>query len=201
MDSDQHIRMVEALLFASAHPLGEKDLAERLPEDVDVAALVDELVALYAGRGVNLSQVAGKWMFRTAPDLAFLLRREVQEQRRLSRAAVETLAIIAYHQPITRAEIEDTRGVSLSKGTLDVLMEEGWVRMMGRRRTPGRPITYGTTEDFLTHFGMASVKDLPGIEELKAAGLLDNVNVAMLKLTDDEEDEGQPDLLDDEMNS
>lgn len=199
MSSDQYLRMVEALLFASAAPLSEADLSERVPEGVEVSALLDRLQAFYAGRGVNLVHVAEKWMFRTAPDLAFLLRREVQDQRRLSRAAVETLAIIAYHQPITRAEIEDTRGVSLSRGTLDVLMEEGWVRMMGRRRSPGRPVTYGTSEAFLVHFGLASIKDLPGLEELKAAGLLENVNIAMLKMTEkDTEDDRQVDFLDEE---
>lgn len=199
MTSDQYLRMVEALLFASATPLSEGDLAERVPEGVQISELLDRLQADYAGRGVNLVQVADKWMFRTAPDLAFLLRREVQEQRRLSRAAVETLAIIAYHQPITRAEIEDIRGVSLSRGTLDVLMEERWVRMMGRRRSPGRPVTYGTSEAFLVHFGLASIKDLPGLEELKAAGLLENVNIAMLKMTEKEPgDDRQADFLDEE---
>jgi segregation and condensation protein B len=193
MSSDQYLRMIEALLFASDQPLSENQLAERVPEGVDVAELIDRLQAHYAGRGVNLVEVAGKWMFRTAPDLAFLLRREVQEARRLSRAAVETMAIIAYHQPITRAEIENIRGVGLSKGTLDVLMEENFVRMLGRRRSPGRPVTYGTTQAFLVHFGLPSLKDLPGIEELKAAGLLENVNVAMLKFSDSrEEAEGGP---------
>jgi segregation and condensation protein B len=192
---DQYLRMIEAMLFASSEPLSEAQLAERVPEEIAVAPLIDRLQNFYAGRGVNLVQVAGKWMFRTAPDLAFLLRREVQEARRLSRAAVETLAIIAYHQPVTRAEIESIRGVSLSKGTLDVLMEEDWVRMMGRRRSPGRPVTYGTTAEFLVHFGLASLQDLPGIEELKAAGLLENVNVGMLKFSDGKEDEAQPDFF------
>ena len=189
MSDDQYTRMIEALLFASSEPLSEAQLAERVPEGVDVAPIVDFLQGFYAGRGVNLVRVADKWMFRTAPDLAFLLRREVQEARRLSRAAVETLAIIAYHQPITRAEIENIRGVSLSRGTLDVLMEEDWVRMMGRRRSPGRPVTYGTTSVFLVHFGLPTLKDLPGIEELKAAGLLDNVNVGMLKFSDGDDGE------------
>ena len=168
------LRMLEALLFASAEPLGEKELADRLPEGVDIAALVGELQAAYAGRGVNLVRVAGKWAFRTADDLSFLLQREALEQKKLSRAALETLAIIAYHQPVTRAEIEDVRGVSISKGTLDVLLETGWVRLRGRRRTPGRPITYGTSDAFLEHFALDAVADLPGLEELRGAGLLDS---------------------------
>ncbi|MHA1157465.1 MAG: SMC-Scp complex subunit ScpB [Alphaproteobacteria bacterium] len=167
-------RMVEAILFAAAEPVSADDLATRLPDDADVALLLDELSENYAVRGVNLVHVAGKWMFRTASDLSFLLSREAVVQRRLSRAALETLSIIAYHQPVTRADIEEIRGVATSKGTLDVLMEAGWIRMRGRRKSPGRPVTYGTTEDFLAHFGLASVADLPGQEELKAAGLLDN---------------------------
>ncbi|SHG05250.1 condensin subunit ScpB [Kaistia soli DSM 19436] len=167
------LRMVEAILFASAAPLSASEIAARLPEGSDVASLIRELQHAYSGRGVNLVQVAGKWMFRTAGDLAFLLQREQEEPKKLSRAALETLAIIAYHQPVTRAEIEEIRGVSTSKGTLDVLLETGWLRMRGRRKTPGRPITYGTTEDFLVHFGLESVGDLPGLEELRGAGLLD----------------------------
>ena len=172
-DLRQQLRMLEALLFASAEPLSEELLADRLPAGVDVPALIRELQTVYAARGVNLVRVAEKWAFRTAPDLAFLLAKEVIEPRKLSRAALETLAIIAYHQPVTRAEIEDVRGVSAAKGTLDVLMETGWVRMRGRRKSPGRPVTYGTTPDFLDHFGLASIKDLPGMDELKGAGLLD----------------------------
>src|SRR5689334_18262398 len=168
-----NLRMVEALVFASAEPLSSADIAARLPEGADVAGLLRDLVALYADRGVNLVQVAGKWTFRTAGDLSFLLSREAVEQKRLSRAALETLAIIAYHQPVTRAEIEEIRGVATSRGTLDVLLETGWIRLRGRRRTPGRPVTYGTTEAFLSHFGLDAVADLPGIEELKGAGLLD----------------------------
>ncbi len=167
------LRMVEAILFASAEPLAAAEIAARLPEGSDIASLLRELQHAYSGRGVNLVHVAGKWMFRTAGDLAFLLQREVEEPRKLSRAALETLAIIAYHQPVTRAEIEEIRGVSTSKGTLDVLLETGWVRMRGRRKTPGRPITYGTNEDFLVHFGLEAVGDLPGLEELRGAGLLD----------------------------
>ncbi len=178
----QHRRMVEAILFASEDPLSVEEITERVGEGVDVLAHIEALTENYATAGVNLVRVAGKYMFRTAEDLAFLLRREVDEPRKLSRAAVETMAIIAYHQPVTRAEIEEIRGVSISKGTLDVLMEAGWVRMMGRKRTPGRPVTYGTTEDFLVHFGIETIKDLPGVQELKAAGLLDSVDVALDKL-------------------
>jgi segregation and condensation protein B len=170
----QTLRMAEALLFASAEPLSAPDLAARLPEGADVLGLLRDLQEDYAGRGVNLVQVAGKWCFRTAGDLSFLLSRNAVEQKRLSRAAMETLAIIAYHQPVTRAEIEEVRGVATSKGTLDLLLETGWIRMRGRRRAPGRPVTYGTTEAFLVHFGLDSVGDLPGLEELKGAGLLDS---------------------------
>jgi segregation and condensation protein B len=169
----EHLRMVEALLFASCEPLDEKALASSLPDGVDIKVLLSELQGLYEGRGVTLVNVGGKWQFRTAPDLAFLLRREKPEQRRLSRAAIETLAIIAYHQPVTRAEIEDIRGVALSKGTLDALMEVGWIKIRGRKRTPGRPVTYGTTDSFLVHFGLESVSHLPGVDELKAAGFLE----------------------------
>jgi segregation and condensation protein B len=172
-DWRQNLRMVEALLFASAEPLQPDEIAGRLPEGVDLAGLLHELQATYADRGVHLVQVAGKWSFRTAGDLSFLLARDAVEQRRLSRAALETLAIVAYHQPVTRADIEEIRGVATSSGTLDVLLECGWLRMRGRRKSPGRPITYGTTEAFLSHFGLDTVADLPGVEELKAAGLLD----------------------------
>lgn len=168
------LRMVEALLFASAEPLSVEELKSRLPEGCAVDELLEELQRTYAARGINLVRVAGKWAFRTAEDLAFLMHRDMEEQRKLSRAALETLAIIAYHQPVTRAEIEEIRGVSTSKGTLDVLLETTWIRMRGRRRTPGRPVTYGTTEAFLEHFGLDTVKDLPGLEELKGAGLLDS---------------------------
>lgn len=168
-------RMVEALLFASASPLTEAQLAERLPEGSDVPAILADLARLYAHRGVNLVVVGGGYAFRTAPDLGFLLKRDAVEPRRLSRAALETLSIIAYHQPVTRAEIEAIRGVATSRGTLDVLMEAGFIRMRGRRRAPGRPVTYGTTLGFLEHFGLESVTDLPGLDELKAAGLLDTL--------------------------
>ena len=165
-------REVEALLFAAAGPLSDADLAKRLPQGADVAGAIAALQARYQGRGVELACVAGRWRFQTAGDLAWLMTDERDEPRRLSRAAQETLAIIAYHQPVTRAEIEAVRGVQASKGTLDVLLELGLVRMRGRRRTPGRPITYGTTDAFLEHYGLASVGDLPGAAEMRAAGLL-----------------------------
>jgi segregation and condensation protein B len=169
----EHLRMLEAILFAAAEPLSAKALATSLPQGADVPGLLTELQTSYEKRGVNLVCVAEKWQFRTAPDLAFLLRKEMPEQKRLSRAAIETLAIVAYHQPVTRAEIEDIRGVAVSKGTVDALMEVGWVKIRGRKRTPGRPVTYGTTEDFLVHFGLENVGHLPGTDELKAAGFLD----------------------------
>lgn len=168
----QHLRMVEALLFAADEPLDEASLAARLPEGVDVPAMLDALRRAYGGRGVHLARVAGKWALRTAPDLKFLLREETRETRRLSRAAVETLAVIAYHQPVTRAEIEEVRGVGASRGTLDLLLEIGWIRPKGRRRTPGRPVTYGTTDEFLAHFGFDAIDELPGLDELRASGLL-----------------------------
>ena len=173
-DRREKLRIVEALLFAAAEPLDEQALARHFVEGEDINALLEELRSLYAGRGVNLVRVAGKWAFRTADDLSFLLEKQAVEQRRLSRAALETLAIIAYHQPVTRAEIEEIRGVSTSKGTLDVLLETGWIKLRGRRRAPGRPVTYGTTEQFLGHFGFDSIQDLPGLSELKGAGLLDS---------------------------
>lgn len=173
-DRREKLRILEALLFAAAEPLDEGKLAEHLGTPEDVRALLDELAGFYASRGINLIRVAGKWAFRTAEDLAYLLERQVVEERRLSRAALETLAIVAYHQPVTRAEIEEIRGVSTSKGSLDVLMEQGWVRPRGRRRAPGKPITYGTTDAFLVHFGLDNIKDLPGLAELKGAGLLDS---------------------------
>ena len=193
--NSEHLRMVEALLFAAEEPLAAEDIAARLPEDADVAVELETLQKFYSGRGVNLVTVAGRYQFRTAPDLAFLLRRELEETRRLSRAAVETLAIIAYHQPVTRAEVEELRGVGLSKGTLDLLMEAGWVRPTGRRQTPGRPVTYGTTDGFLVHFGLESIEALPGVGELKAAGLLEPVDVALSRLeaAEDDDDEAAED--------
>jgi segregation and condensation protein B len=168
----QQLRLAEALLFASAVPLDEDAIADRLPKGTNVAALLAQLGEDYRGRGVNLIFVAGGWTFRTAPDLADKLRLEKIVPRKLSRAGIETLAIIAYHQPVTRAEIEDIRGVAVSSGTLDVLMETGWIAPMGRRETAGRPVTWGVTDAFLSHFGLADRNDLPGIEELKAAGLI-----------------------------
>lgn len=173
-DRREKLRIIEALLFAASEPLKESELALHFGKDEDVTALLEELQGLYGGRGVNLVRVAGKWAFRTADDLSYLLERQAVAQRRLSRAALETLAIIAYHQPVTRAEIEEIRGVSTSKGTLDVLLETGWIKLRGRRRAPGRPVTYGTTETFLEHFGFEQIQDLPGLRELKGAGLLDS---------------------------
>ncbi len=173
-DRREKLRIIEALLFAAPEPLDEAELSRHFGQGEDVKALLEELQGLYGGRGVNLVRVAGKWAFRTAEDLSFLLERQAVEQRRLSRAALETLAIIAYHQPVTRAEIEEIRGVSTSKGTIDVLLETGWIKLRGRRRAPGRPVTYGTTTAFLEHFGFEAIQDLPGMSELKGAGLLDS---------------------------
>ncbi|QBR72586.1 SMC-Scp complex subunit ScpB [Beijerinckiaceae bacterium] len=167
------MRIAEALLFAAPEPLSEAEIEKRMPRDVAAAAVLEELKTEYATRGVNLVKAGGKWMFRTAVDLAWALANGEGETKRLSRAALETLAIVAYHQPVTRAEIEDIRGVAISKGTLDLLLETGWVRLRGRRRVPGRPITYGTTEAFLIQFGLEAITDLPGLEELKGAGLFD----------------------------
>ena len=169
----EHLRLLEAMLFASAEPLDEKSLAERLPQDIDVHAALLRLQEDYATRGVNLVRIGGKWTFRTAGDLSWLLSKETVETRKLSRAAIETLAIIAYHQPVTRAEIEEIRGVTTSKGSVDVLLETGWIRPRGRRKSPGRPVTYGTSEAFLSHFGLDAVSDLPGLDDLKGSGLLD----------------------------
>lgn len=171
-DRRNQLRMLEALLFASADLVEPAALGERLPEGADISSLLEELQTVYANRGVNLVSIDGRWGFRTADDLSFLLRRDQVEQKRLSRAALETLSIIAYHQPVTRAEIEEIRGVAASKGTLDMLLELGWVRMRGRRRTPGRPVTYGTTDAFLDHFAIDGLSDLPGLSDLKGAGLL-----------------------------
>ncbi|MBF9232378.1 SMC-Scp complex subunit ScpB [Microvirga sp. BT350] len=172
-DHGEALRIAEALLFASAEPLSVEELTGRLPEGADVERILEDLSSIYASRGVNLVRVAGRWAFRTASDLSFVLARDVVEQRKLSRAAMETLAIIAYHQPVTRAEIEEIRGVATSKGTLDTLLETGWIRLRGRRRAPGRPVTYGTTPGFLNHFGLDAIDDLPGLEELKGAGFLE----------------------------
>ncbi len=166
-------RCIEALLFAAAEPLSVQDLAKRLPDGADIRQGITDLRLTWAGRGIELVEVAGRWRFQTAADLAFLMTEEREEPRRLSKAAQETLAIVAYHQPVTRAEIEAVRGVQASRGTLDVLLELGLIRMRGRRRTPGRPVTFGTTDAFLEHYGLANLGDLPGVAEMKAAGLLD----------------------------
>ena len=167
------LRLMEAILFAASEPVDEAALAERFAQDTDVAALIDELAAAYSERGVNLVRVAGGWCFRTAEDLAGHMRVERKVTRKPSRAAVETLAVIAYHQPATRSEVEEIRGVAASRGTFDILLEAGWIRPVGRRRTPGRPVTWGTTDEFLVHFGLSGLADLPGVDELKATGLLD----------------------------
>src|SRR5260370_17731203 len=169
----EELRLLEALLFASTESLDQATLAKRMPDGVDIKVALAQLQADYASRGVNLVRVANKWTFRTAGDLSWLMTRESTETRRLSRAAIEVLAIIAYHQPVTRAEIEDIRGVTTSKGSVDVLLETGWIRPRGRRKSPGRPVTYGTSETFLSHFGIDAVGDLPGLEELRGSGLLD----------------------------
>jgi len=208
----EHLRLLEALLFASAQPLDERDLTDKLPADSDVAALLAELQRQYAGRGVNLVRREGKWAFRTAPDLAGRLTIEQTQTRRLSRAAIEVLAIIAYNQPITRAEIEEVRGVALSKGTLDLLFEAGWIRPRGRRRSPGKPLQWGTSDGFLDHFGLESLEDLPNLKELKAAGLLDTRpaadaygnravdDLAPVDTAEDDDDEPELDLLDEDDN-
>ena len=172
-DRAEGLRILEALLFAAQGPLDEKVLASRLPAGIDVHGLLQQLQREYAPRGVNLVRIGGKWTLRTATDLAWLLTHESVVTRKLSRAAIETLAIVAYHQPVTRAEVEEIRGVSTSKGTLDVLLETGWIRLRGRRKAPGRPVTYGTSEAFLSHFGLDALTDLPGLDELKGAGLVD----------------------------
>ncbi|HVL30129.1 MAG TPA: SMC-Scp complex subunit ScpB [Sphingomicrobium sp.] len=177
---DEFTRAVEATLFAATQPLTVDEIAA-YAGDGEVEIALGQLSAIYEGRGIELVERGGRWHFQTAPDLAHFLRRERDESRKLSRAAVETLAIIAYHEPVSRAEIEAIRGVQISKGTLDVLMEAGWVKTAGRREAPGRPLLYATTPDFLTHFGLGSRRDLPGIEDLKAAGLLDPLDDAMLE--------------------
>ncbi len=190
-------RIAEALVFASAQPVSEAFIAERIPKGIDVAALMWKLKLAYNTRGVNLVQVGGNWAFRTAGDLSFVIHTAEKEPRKLSRAALEVLAIIAYHQPVTRAEIEDIRGVQTSRGTLDVLMEAGWVRFRGRRRTPGRPVTLGTTVEFLDHFGLEELRDLPGLDELKGAGLLSgrippNFGIPIPSMSDDLTEDEDP---------
>ena len=198
MDHFQQLRLLEAMLFAASAPVPVKTIVSRMPEGTDVKALLEELKGIYANRGVHLCRIGKGWGFRTAPDLAPHLRVENTVSRRMSRAAIETLAIIAYHQPITRAEIEEMRGVALSRGTLDLLLEASWIRPRGRRRTPGRPVTWGTSENFLDHFGLETVDALPGVDELKAAGLLDRkpgfgpLSEIREQPTNDETDEDGP---------
>ncbi|WP_036553174.1 SMC-Scp complex subunit ScpB [Nisaea denitrificans] len=201
-------RIVEALLFASKDPLPVSEIGERLPEGVSAESILEKLQARYATRGVHLVQIKDCWAFRTAPDLGDSLRVEMAVRRKLSRAAIETLSIVAYHEPVTRADIEEIRGVAVSKGTLDALLEAGWIQPRGRRQVPGRPLTWGTTEAFLDHFGLTALSDLPGLEELKATGMLDKrpglTSIAMgdedgIEPDDgDEEDDGQFDLLESE---
>ena len=193
-------RMVEAILFASAEPVALAELVARMPHGSDPAEALVHLRKRYEGRGVNLVRVGDAWAFRTAPDLGFLMRRETVETRKLSRAAIETLAIIAYHQPVTRAEIEEIRGVAVSRGTVDQLLELDWIRLGRRRMTPGRPVTFVMTETFLDHFGLESARDLPGLKELRAAGLLDNRPAPGQPLPGDDEEEattGQSELFED----
>jgi segregation and condensation protein B len=199
----QGVRIAEALLFASAQPLATEDIARMLPQGVEAEAVLAELETLYRNRGVSLQRAAGKWMFRTASDLGYLLRKESTEERKLGRAAIEVLAIIAYHQPVTRAEIEELRGVSLNKGTLDALLEAGFIRLRGRRRSPGRPVTFGTTEAFLIAFGLDRISDLPDMAEITGMGLADPglAGLGMPLPTDDptlraDEDPLEPDLFD-----
>jgi len=172
-DRFQLLRLLEAVLFASTEPINEKVLKARLPNSADLPGLLSELAETYANRGVNLTKIEDRWAFRTAPDLSAMLSIERKVNKKLSRAGIETLAIIAYHQPVTRAEIEEIRGVATSKGTVDTLLETGWIRLRGRRKAPGRPVTYGTTPGFLEHFGLDAVEDLPGLEELKGAGFIE----------------------------
>lgn len=192
-------RMIEALLFASAEPLSIADLEKRLPKGSDVREALAYLIKRYEGRGVHLVPVGEAWAFRTAPDLGHLMSRETVESKKLSRAAIETLAIVAYHQPVTRAEIEEIRGVAVSRGTVDQLMELGWVRFGRRRMTPGRPLTFMVTEEFLDHFGLESARDLPGLKELRAAGLLESRPMPGMAPPPDEDEElgeGQTELFD-----
>ena len=183
--SDQ-IRAVEALLFAASDPLDEKTLKDMLPVDTNIEEIMNNLLNLYKGRGVELKKVNNKWMFKTASDLSFIMQKEAKIQKKLSKAALETLSIIAYHQPVSRAEIEEIRGVSVSPGTIDTLMAINWIKIKGRRKTPGNPITYGTTDEFLVHFDLENTKELPGLDELKSTGLLDsNLPPDMYPIDDD----------------
>ena len=185
-DFNDQLRAVEALLFASSDPLDEKTLIEILPKNTDIEKILENIQDLYKGRGVELTKVNNKWMFKTASDLSFIMQKEAKVQKKLSKAGLETLSIIAYHQPVSRAEIEEIRGVSVSPGTIDTLLELNWIRIKGRRKAPGNPITYGTTEEFLVHFDLANIQDLPGLDDLKSTGLLDsNLPPDMFPINDD----------------
>ncbi len=188
---DDNLRRLEAVLFSAEKPMTRDEIALYMPEDADVAGLTARLREDYAGRGIELVERGGRWHFQTAPDLGHILRREREETRKLSRAAIETLAIIAYHEPATRAQIEEIRGVAISKGTLDVLMEAGWVRPAGRREVPGRPLLYATTHGFLAHFGLEARRDLPGLADLKAAGLLDPIDISIALSGPGDESDGE----------
>ena len=174
LDSNNQLRVIEAILFASSDPVDKKTLSEKLPNDADIDNLITKLEDLYEGRGMELKKVGSKYIFKTSSDLSFIMQKESNSQRKLSRAAIETLSIIAYHQPATRAEIEEIRGVSVSPGTIDTLMQMNWIKIKGRRKVPGNPLAYGTTEEFLVHFDLECIKDLPDMRELKSMGLLDN---------------------------
>ena len=174
LSENDQVRIVEALLFASPDPLDKKTLSEKLPENTNIDEIINKIEDMYQNRGFELKKIGNKFMFKTSGDLSFIMQREAKAQRKLSKAAIETLAIIAYHQPVTRAEIEDIRGVTVSSGTIDTLLQINWVKIKGRRKVPGNPIAYGTTEEFLVHFDLQSIKDLPDIQELKSMGLLDN---------------------------
>ena len=174
LSENDQVRIVEALLFASPDPLDKKTLSEKLPENINIDEIINKIEDMYQNRGFELKKIGNKFMFKTSGDLSFIMQREAKAQRKLSKAAIETLAIIAYHQPVTRAEIEDIRGVTVSSGTIDTLLQMNWVKIKGRRKVPGNPIAYGTTEEFLVHFDLQSIKDLPDMQELKSMGLLDN---------------------------
>ena len=185
-DFSDQLRAVEALLFASSDPIDEKTLIEILPENADIEKIIEKIQDFYKGRGVELKKINNKWMFKTASDLSFIMQKEAKVQKKLSKAGLETLSIIAYHQPVSRAEIEEIRGVSVSPGTIDTLLELNWIRIKGRRKAPGNPITYGTTEEFLVHFDLANIQDLPGLDDLKSTGLLDsNLPPDMFPINDD----------------
>ena len=185
-DFSDQLRAVEALLFASSDPIDEKTLIEILPENADIENIIEKIQDFYKGRGVELKKINNKWMFKTASDLSFIMQKEAKVQKKLSKAGLETLSIIAYHQPVSRAEIEEIRGVSVSPGTIDTLLELNWIRIKGRRKAPGNPITYGTTEEFLVHFDLTNIRDLPGLDELKSTGLLDsNLPPDMFPINDD----------------